>query len=169
MPVARSLKRGYLSSVPPALHSVLHAAFVRCCGLYGYTWVYVCIHVTVTSTSQAVCICIVYNRTSFEGRFCVFATAGKSSSSLLTGIYGHSLKVYVRQKANETRLSASTVVRRLYTYRDKCSFDSRVAAFAVPSGNFSSLVVEWRAERRARGRIPLPLPRLKCFRVQGTK
>lgn len=61
MPVARSFKRGYLSSVPPALHSVLHAAFVRCCGLYRYMCVRVCVCYTTVSTPQAAYPCMVYN------------------------------------------------------------------------------------------------------------
>lgn len=57
-------------------------------------------------------------------------------------LYGHSLKVYVRQEASGVRLSASTLHRwtdTLHTYRDKCSFDPRrLSPFRVKGS--SSLV-----------------------------
>lgn len=158
MPVARSFKRGYLSSVPPALHSVLHAAFIRCCGLYRYICVRVCVHVFVTRpwARHKPCILVWFiteygtSRSFLRPQERVFFRF--FPFTVRRSIYGHSLKVYVRQKTNVSSPKCTDIASSVHcAYRHVAHVSRqvqlrllRVAAFAVPSGNSSSLVVEWR-------------------------
>lgn len=138
-----------------------------------------CVCYTTVSTPQAVYSCMVYNGVRNESF--IFATARESFFAFSlhrppVRLYGHSLKVYVRQKTNVSSpkcidIASSVHTGTLHTYRDKCSFDScelRLSPFRAGTPRASS---SSGADRCARGRIPLPLLRqqLKCFRVQGTK
>lgn len=83
---------------------------------------------------QRVSLCMVHNEVRCRSCVLFFATAGeKLVFSSFVPVYGHSLKVYVRQKANGVRQSASTRRTRGPT---RCTRNVTSAASAFKSRGF---------------------------------